>query len=110
MVCSTGILASVNPDLFLENFAGIAGMMDAAGADFSVLAPLYTTFSLGWGAGKAACVKTNSVKAFSQLNVVPMAGMIYISHLYEDTQGLVTWALFLAAYTYFGFLDKAKSA
>ena len=37
-----------------------------------------------------------------------MVGMIYISHVYEDLVGVATWGVFLAAYAYFGFVDKPK--
>ena len=110
VVVSTSILATANPALYLGNFAGVAALVKEAGADFEVVAPLFTTFGLGWGAGKAACVASGpaAVKKFSQFNSIPMVGMIYISHVYEDLVGVATWGAFLAAYAYFGFVDKPK--
>ena len=111
VVISTGILASVNPVMFLEQFAGIAGLMADAGADFAVIAPLYTTMSLGWAAGKLTAVSGGAaaVKTFSQINAIPMVGMIAISKKYDDKLGMGIWGVFLAAYVYFGYVaGKSK--
>jgi len=104
------MLACIDPALFLENFGGIASLMAAAGADFAVIAPLYTVMSLGWGAGKFAAVAggAGAVKTFSQLNCLPMAGFVAISHKYEDQLGVGVWGAFLAAYLYIGFVEKPK--
>ena len=103
-------MALLAPDMYLENFLGIKMLMADAGADFAVIAPLLTTFGYGWGAGKfaAICAGPAGVKKFSQVNVIPMLGMIYISYDYDDMMGLGTWGAFLVCYLYFGFIEKSK--
>ena len=73
VVISTGILASVDPAMFLEQFAGIAGLMADAGADFAVIAPLYTTMSLGWAAGKLTAVSVPRMRPDGTLETAPTA-------------------------------------
>ena len=54
------------------------------------------------------CAGPAGVKKFSQINVIPMLGMIYISYDYDDMMGLGTWGAFLVCYLYFGFIEKSK--
>ena len=74
---------------------------------FSQMKEIYAVFSFGWGVGKivAASSSQKATKLFCQLNAIPMAYFVYICHKAQAFDWPV-WALFLATYTYFGYLTR----
>ena len=68
---------------------------------------VFATFSFGWAVGKivAASSSQKATKLFCQLNSLPMTYFVYCCHK-AQTFDWPTWALFLTAYVYFGYLAK----
>ncbi|CAL6370473.1 unnamed protein product [Bathycoccus prasinos] len=74
---------------------------------FSQWKEVFATFSFGWAVGKivAASSSQKATKLFCQLNSLPMTYFVYCCHK-AQTFDWPTWALFLTAYVYFGYLAK----
>ena len=76
-------------------------------ANWAVFKPWVVVAQLGWFAGKITAVRSgaDAVRKFCSVNVFPMAYLTYYCFSVGAWDAPV-WALFTAAYAYFGYVEK----
>jgi len=93
-----------------ELFAAIMPALTNNGmnaANWAVYKPWIVVCQLGWFAGKITAVRSGAaaVRKFCSVNVFPMAYLTY--HCFSvGAWDAPVWALFTAAYAYFGYVEK----